>query len=344
MKSIFTCAAEEEKKVSGLSRVSIDLLNIPFINRRLFKRRFFPNRERARTAGTFVDSCAREERSPWDRWQSCIRRCCRHSRESMVPFVRELGESGWPLRPLDQWPALDSRSILRGTWFHFKKWKKEISFDRFQTIDHTIPSGGDIVVGQEYTDFDKGLDDGIEGSILGFNLLLASAFDDYHHLASHDSIQVSRAGYATVPLFARIPTKLMQRGIDYKTRTRTTSDQRYAEDAPLVAAAPTRFLFSPIQGRMEVAKKQSLGLRLVKLSYARCEIGRGSPFIGGTLMLISWTRTPVRIFGGAVLKNVNSECGNFSIVWESRRKSPRGDAKDTLLCEPPATLIRIFLN
>lgn len=233
--------------------------------------------------------------------------------------MRELGESGWPLRPLDQWPALGSRSLLRGTCILKKGRKKDQSIDRFQTIDHTIPSGGDIVVGQEYTDFDKGLDDGIEGSILGFNLLLASAFDE--QLASHDSTQVSRAGYATVPLFARIPTKLLQRGIDYKTRTRTTSDQRYAEDAtslPLVAAVPTRLLFSPavIQGRMEVAKrkKQSLGLQLVKLSYARCEIGRGSPFIGGSLMLISWTRTPVRIFGGAVLKNVNSECGDFSIV------------------------------
>ncbi|KAI4465561.1 concanavalin a-like lectin/glucanase domain superfamily [Holotrichia oblita] len=38
-----------------------------------------------------------------------------------------------------------------------------------------IPSGGEIVVGQEYTDFDKGLDDGIEGDIYGFNLVLASA-------------------------------------------------------------------------------------------------------------------------------------------------------------------------
>jgi hypothetical protein len=34
-----------------------------------------------------------------------------------------------------------------------------------------IPGGGDVVVGQEYTDFDKGLDDGIEGEVFGFNLL-----------------------------------------------------------------------------------------------------------------------------------------------------------------------------
>ena len=42
-----------------------------------------------------------------------------------------------------------------------------------------------------------------------------------------------------------------------------------------------------------------------------CEIGRGSPYIGGKLMLISWTRTAVRIFGGVLLKNVASDCGNF---------------------------------
>lgn len=33
---------------------------------------------------------------------------------------------------------------------------------------------GDLVVGQEYTDFDKGLDDGIEGDIFGFNMILSS--------------------------------------------------------------------------------------------------------------------------------------------------------------------------
>lgn len=32
-----------------------------------------------------------------------------------------------------------------------------------------------MVVGQEYTDFDKGLEDGIEGEIYGFNFVLSSA-------------------------------------------------------------------------------------------------------------------------------------------------------------------------
>ncbi|XP_067005034.2 pentraxin-related protein PTX3-like [Anabrus simplex] len=34
-----------------------------------------------------------------------------------------------------------------------------------------IPGGGDVVVGQELTDADKGLDDGIEGEVFGFNLV-----------------------------------------------------------------------------------------------------------------------------------------------------------------------------
>lgn len=128
------------------------------------------------------------------------------------------------------------------------------------------------MVGQEYTDFDKGLDDGIEGSIVGFNLLLSSAFD------THDSIQVSRAAsrYATVvaPLFAGIPTKLMQlRGIDYgRDRARTRAPisnqrgRRYAEDAtslPLV-----EFVISPsgvIRRRNEAWNERSLGLQLVRL-------------------------------------------------------------------------------
>nr|CAI5834740.1 unnamed protein product [Callosobruchus analis] len=51
----------------------------------------------------------------------------------------------------------------------------------------TIPPNGDLVVGQEYTDFDKGLDDGIEGDIFGFNMVLASTTThytspQYHHI------------------------------------------------------------------------------------------------------------------------------------------------------------------
>lgn len=153
------------------------------------------------------------------------------------------------------------------------------------------------MLGQEYTDFDKGLEEGVEGSVLGFNLLLASAFDPLAR-------EASSSNYANAPLFPRIPTRLTQRGFDYAPRTLPVSNlpriRRYADH------------FQNRTGSYkEVSSKEPLGLQLVKLSYVRCEIGRGSPFIGGRLMLISWSRTPVRVFGGAILKNVKSECGNF---------------------------------
>lgn len=49
-------------------------------------------------------------------------------------------------------------------------------FFNFQLKGQIIKGEGDIVVGQEYTDFDKGLEDGIEGAIFGFNFVLASSF------------------------------------------------------------------------------------------------------------------------------------------------------------------------
>ena len=96
----------------------------------------FPDRERAGTARAFVDSASRDECSPRDRGQQRIRRECRHSRESMVPFVRELGESGWSLRPLDRWPASGPRSLLRGSYYFYIKYikrekkKKNLNFRR----------------------------------------------------------------------------------------------------------------------------------------------------------------------------------------------------------------------
>ncbi|XP_076684093.1 C-reactive protein 1.4 [Andrena cerasifolii] len=176
-----------------------------------------------------------------------------------------------------------------------------------KTAGHVIPRGGDIVVGQEYTDFDKGLEDGIEGSVLGFNLLLASAFDP--HEAPHESIAPpSASSYATVPIFARIPPRAVQRSVDHGRRpvyafapNQRRRVRRYREDPrPDVAT-----FAQPRQAR------DPLGLQLVKLSYVRCEIGRGSPYIGGPLMLISWSRTAVRVFGGAVIKNAKSDCGRF---------------------------------
>lgn len=174
------------------------------------------------------------------------------------------------------------------------------------------------MLGQEYTDFDKGLDDGIEGSVVGFNLLLASAFDASNHLeATYDTIPSassdSSVRTAAVPLFPKIPTKLTQRTRTLDSAFSPISNvqprgRRYTENAvssyPVLVVSPQDQVVDPWEG-------QPPGLRLIKLSYVRCEIGRGSPFIAGGSMLISWTRTPVRVFGGAILKNVEGACGHF---------------------------------
>lgn len=182
------------------------------------------------------------------------------------------------------------------------------------------------MLGQEYTDFDKGLEDGIEGSVLGFNLLLASAFgpappDSYRPGTTRNSTQLLST--SELALFARISAKLTQRGTDREPRPGTRRGSRYAS-FPIFSRARGRWDVDqhwalPLPTKTTTPKPIQLvdpeneppGLQLVKLCYRRCEIGRGSPFVGGPAMLISWTRTPVRVFGGAVLKNVNSDCGNF---------------------------------
>ncbi|KAJ9600092.1 hypothetical protein L9F63_009603 [Diploptera punctata] len=95
-----------------------------------------------------------------------------------------------------------------------------------------IPRGGDVVVGQEYTDFDKGLDDGIEGEVFGFNLV--SSFNKLHWLNEE----------------------------------------------------------------------------LVQNSFYQCAARRGSP-MNNKHLLIAWASTPVRVFGGAVIKSANPTCGDF---------------------------------
>ncbi|XP_014469634.1 PREDICTED: uncharacterized protein LOC106741802 [Dinoponera quadriceps] len=219
-------------------------------------------------------------------------------------------------------------------------------------IDHVVPAGGDIVLGQEYTDFDKGLEEGIEGSVLGFNLLLASAFDflDY--------------GYQRLPFPPAVATNLAEHnpyvaGIRAKIATTDDSDRESALDRlvswrfvlspnwfrrilrwsaeaarsdessaispsssshlPDATDGPERGGASPVRrnvigeinAALEIAPDAPLGLHLVKLSYAHCQLGRGSPPIGGSLMLISWSRTPVKVFGGATIKNVGNQCGRF---------------------------------
>jgi len=221
-------------------------------------------------------------------------------------------------------------------------------------IGHVIPEDGDIVLGQEYTDFDKGLEEGIEGSVLGFNLLLASAFKPLDS-GLHQRPSFRSASEVTdpteIPLAAgswriakrdsdlgathaldRLVSILFTLNPNWSRRISRTEDAKAVESSatsppPLSITNDTRKEETPTirrhaitfgtdnwTGEIDLLGKLSdvsLGLQLVKLSYVRCQLGRGSPPIGGPLMLISWSRTPVKVFGGAIIKNVGNECGKF---------------------------------
>lgn len=216
-----------------------------------------------------------------------------------------------------------------------------------QVIEHVIPGGGDIVLGQEYTDFDKGLEEGIEGAVLGFNLLLASAFDSLGNGPQRIFRSINETtDQAAFPL-AATRMKMARRDSNFRaTRaldrlvsmrfalspnwSRRILQQNSSTVSPLshrlnIANGAQKKETSPIRrqaitfvddliGEIDLSKKPSddpLGLQLIKLSYVRCQLGRGSPPIGDSLMLISWSRTPVRMFGGATIKNVGDECGKF---------------------------------
>jgi len=218
-----------------------------------------------------------------------------------------------------------------------------------------IPKDGDIVLGQEYTDFNKGLEEGIEGSVLGFNLLLASVFTSLNSgLHQRPSFwSANRTIDPTeIPFATRIRTGIAKRDSDLDgTRvldgivsvlftlgsnwSRRISRPDNVKAVNGSATLPS--LLSVINDTMKEETSSirrhaitfdtddwteeidrfnesfdvSLGLQLVKLSYIRCQLGRGSPPIGGPLMLISWSRTPVKVFGGAIIKNVGNECGKF---------------------------------
>ncbi|KAL0105674.1 hypothetical protein PUN28_015857 [Cardiocondyla obscurior] len=220
---------------------------------------------------------------------------------------------------------------------------------------HVIAEGGDIVLGQEYTDFDKGLEEGIEGSVLGFNLLLASAFNSLDSGLHQRPLFRSTNEAADVvedPVDAETETRRSRRDLDlgatrvldklvsilfalnpnWSRRLSQPSDAKTEEDS--VISPP---LASIINGTREEETSSilddaitfdtvneagvkdllgkllnvPLGLQLVQLSYVHCELGRGSPPIGGPLMLVSWSRTPVKVFGGAIIKNVGDQCGKF---------------------------------
>ncbi|XP_058809751.1 pentraxin-related protein PTX3-like [Phymastichus coffea] len=156
-----------------------------------------------------------------------------------------------------------------------------------QMAGHVIPANGDPVVGQEYTDFDKGLEEGIEGAVLGFNLLLVSAF-------APRSRSILRSASSYTPFgFVYAPKYFTSNFYNWPTsKNRGRQVVRKVESDPLIPG-------------------ETIGEYLVRMTYEHCQRGRASPFINPTVMIISWTRTPVKIFGGAVVKNALGTCGHF---------------------------------
>lgn len=56
---------------------------------------------------------------------------------------------------------------------------------------------------------------------------------------------------------------------------------------------------------------KSAGRKLVELGYKKCLLDGGAPLDRDVANLISWTLTPVRVFGGAMIKNAAPNCGRF---------------------------------
>lgn len=84
------------------------------------------------------------------------------------------------------------------------------TINAFQLSGRGIKGGGDIVIGQEYTDFDKGLEDGIEGDVYGFNFVLASTLSLFR---PSDSVPPNAVG--PHDYFARRNSQPVQQKIDH---------------------------------------------------------------------------------------------------------------------------------
>lgn len=239
----------------------------------------------------------------------------------------------------------------------------------FQLRGSIIKGGGDIVVGQEYTDFDKGLEDGIEGAIYGFNFVLAStSYNDKNNDQNYPIDRLKRKhsfydvptptkyGVLVIPKSSgsQKPTKLNRqeefggkkflirryriprrelsqlapsRLASTKFQPNLLSEEDYRvkrperllpdndeEEGPLIPKVSTYHLFDtlkPVNSFDSVAniytqKSKPLGLLLVELSFD-CSFRKGAP-LENSKVLVNWAKTPVRVFGGAILKSIPPFC------------------------------------
>jgi hypothetical protein len=202
---------------------------------------------------------------------------------------------------------------------------------RLQTRNLVIPGGGDVVVGQEYTDSDKGLDDGIEGEVFGFNLLTSEIYAN--------SLPLFKThGNALVPLWpyyatnsAKLPSRLSLKplqGLEMALiaaagdkligwpETRSSSGKASQGNPPATTVRwpnnhrTSRALLTKVRKLRNVSVRLNPGLELVERSYSQCATMRGSP-LEKSRLLVAWASTPVRVFGGAIIKNAKPVCGNF---------------------------------
>lgn len=196
-----------------------------------------------------------------------------------------------------------------------------------------IPGGGDVVVGQEYTDFDKGLDDGIEGEVFGFNLLTSEL--DAGSLSlfkpQRNALVPLQTYYTTKS--AKLPTRLSLRplpGPEMALRISASDKEliRWPENRRSSRKASTgnpvattvrwpinhRKISPALPATVRQVRDASLrlnpGLELVENSYRQCTAMRGSP-VEKSRLLVAWASTPVRVFGGAAIKNARPVCSNF---------------------------------
>ncbi|CAG9859036.1 unnamed protein product [Phyllotreta striolata] len=237
-----------------------------------------------------------------------------------------------------------SWSSHQGVWMIYVNGKMKSSGSYQKLRGNFIKGGGDIVVGQEYTDFDKGLDDGIEGDIFGFNFVLSAASGSLKYpqnLPSRRKFQV-----ASIPkypqFFAAKPQQSNPFGVEqveeYKTivedqlpdaqtygmdpnrRPKGFLDafRRFFGEEPaanvrvvkkyprIVNKGPSRRVTDRVSANDINDVKKSLGLLLVELSFD-CGYKKGAP-LSGKNVLVNWNQSPVRVFGGAILKTVPAFC------------------------------------
>lgn len=186
-------------------------------------------------------------------------------------------------------------------------------------------------MGQEYTDFDKGLDDGIEGDVFGFNFVLSGTnSNSLRRFTSpppnfiHDPPSRSHHAISPLELIDKTPryTNHQSQTLNHESgrNDAVLSVKGYFNVGPRKSKTFDfmRFFMDYDEAPPVITKPQSrvitgfdyfdkpLGLKLVEFGFD-CLKGRGAPVVGKRV-LINWTKTPVRVFGGAILKNVPPFC------------------------------------